>query len=160
MANDYQKRFWSKVQIVGSNKCWEWKAHKTPSGYGTFWMNNTNYRAHRVAWMISNGDIPNGLVICHKCDNPSCCNPNHLFMGTVQDNANDELSKGRYPRGENHYACKMSDATVKLIKKHFQTGDLNGVEIAKKYNINHSTAYRIKNGNHRVRETGWNTKTF
>ena len=94
-------RFWSKVDIKSEDECWNWTACKINTGYGQFGINYKIYKAHRISWIIHNCDIPEGLLICHTCDNPSCCNPKHLFLGTAKDNTQDMIKKGRYYTG-NH----------------------------------------------------------
>lgn len=90
-------RFWSKVPI-GAEGCWEWKAGLSPRGYGQFWDTGTNRGAHRYAYEQVIGPIPEGLFVCHRCDNPACVRPDHLFLGTQQDNMSDKQSKGRCGR--------------------------------------------------------------
>src|SRR3990167_2290908 len=107
------KRFWSFVEILSDDECWLWLGGKTGSGYGRFWMNGKNRCSNRVALEIKIGRIPDGLFACHTCDNPSCCNPKHLFCGTPKQNMDDMIRKGRavykrlkrdkYIRGENHH---------------------------------------------------------
>ncbi|MCH8067616.1 MAG: HNH endonuclease [Nanoarchaeota archaeon] len=92
--NEYQKtNFFSKVDK--SKDCWEWQARRSPDGYGEVGLNHKRYLAHRVSYSISNGYIPQGMFVCHKCDNPPCVNPDHLFLGTADDNMKDMVSKGR-----------------------------------------------------------------
>lgn len=88
MKEDITDRFWSKVCIKLDNECWEWKAGKV-RGYGQFSYHGNNAYAHRVAWEIVNGSIPNGLLVLHKCDNKACVNPSHLYCGTHSDNMGD-----------------------------------------------------------------------
>jgi HNH endonuclease len=88
-----EKRFWSKVQK--SEGCWLWLAGTYPNGYGRIGVNRHRVGAHRQAWIYTNGPIPVGRVICHKCDNPPCVNPAHLFLGTMSDNTQDMISKDR-----------------------------------------------------------------
>lgn len=88
-------RFWPKVNVGSDDECWEWTA-ATWGGYGQFGKSGRSYRSHRVAWVIDRGPIPPGLVVCHHCDNPPCCNPAHLFLGTIGDNNADRDAKGRH----------------------------------------------------------------
>ncbi len=88
-------RFWSKVSVIDDEFCWEWKACIGANGYGHFKIGRTPLGAHVVAYKIIKGEIPKGMLVCHSCDNPKCCNPNHLWLGTVKDNARDKIAKGR-----------------------------------------------------------------
>lgn len=96
------ERFWKKVNKAGRvvrdgmDECWEWIGGRTRQGYGVFcWERSTG--AHRVAWLIEHGSIPDGLHVLHRCDNPSCVRVSHLFLGTKFDNARDNALKGRHP---------------------------------------------------------------
>lgn len=99
---DLAFRFWRKVAKGKPDECWEWQGHRERGGYGTVAFRkakNQPYQklAHRVAWELSNtADIPDGMFVCHTCDNPPCCNPNHLWLGTQADNNRDMIQKGRY----------------------------------------------------------------
>jgi len=92
-------RFWKKVNKSGADDCWNWTAGKFRSGYGAFSVLTKLLKAHRISYMITNGPIPEGLFICHKCDNPSCVNPSHLWPGTNSDNLMDASRKGRIAFG-------------------------------------------------------------
>lgn len=97
-ANKPVDRFWENVDIRGEDECWEWRLARTSLGYGDLqWGEHTVY-AHRVAWELTNGPIPDRMCICHHCDNPPCCNPAHLFLGTQRDNVQDSITKGRFFR--------------------------------------------------------------
>jgi len=87
--------FWSKVDIRGKDECWNWTAGKLPTGYGLFYRKGHSKFTHRIAWEFVNGIIPDGMLVCHHCDNPACCNPAHLFLGTDFDNMSDMIKKGR-----------------------------------------------------------------
>jgi hypothetical protein len=94
------ERFWPKVDKSG--ECWIWRGAKNRNGYGTFMLGEFQARAHRVAYELTYGPILDRLMVCHHCDNPPCCNPAHLFLGTVADNAADMVKKGRQARGDHH----------------------------------------------------------
>ena len=100
-------RFWRKVdKSAGPDSCWIWTGTKNKKGYGSIGIGGTNFRAHRVAWFITNGPIArkgnHNLCVCHKCDVPSCCNPAHLFLGTIAENVADCKLKGRISHGYSH----------------------------------------------------------
>ena len=95
MARNDKHSFWKKVKVGKDDECWEWLACKNKKGYGFFRVNWILRRAHRFAWTVTYGKIPEGLFVCHRCDNPGCCNPKHLFLGTNTDNMVDMISKGR-----------------------------------------------------------------
>jgi hypothetical protein len=88
-----EQRFWEKVDQSGN--CWLWTAGCDRDGYGVFRHESRQWRAPRVAWTLTHGDIPEGMVVMHACDNPPCVNPAHLSIGTYQDNARDAVRKGR-----------------------------------------------------------------
>lgn len=137
------RRFWSKVAITANpDKCWEWLFGKNEYDYGTFALSKNNPQhsvlSHRVAWALTNGEIPDGLCVCHTCDNPSCVNPKHLFLGTHKANMEDKVKKGRSwkggaPNGEGNGAHKLTAEQVKYIRERYAIGDISqrklGVEM-------------------------------
>jgi hypothetical protein len=105
------RRFWSKVDMSGGlDACWPWQGELSKVGYGRFWVGKGNVLAHRAAKEITAGPIPAGLVVMHHCDNPVCCNPVHLSVGTARENVLDAVRKGRYLSGAAWYAAHPRQA--------------------------------------------------
>ena len=92
-------RFQRSYRKAGSDECWNWQASISPTGYGCFRHSKRSYRAHRVSYQLATGVYPGKLLVCHSCDNPSCVNPSHLWLGTHDDNQRDKLAKGRHRNG-------------------------------------------------------------
>lgn len=108
MLTRIEARFWGKVERQSADVCWIWRGTLVRGGYGQFSVRpGQRCAAHRFAWELSNGAIPDGLFACHRCDNPPCVNPAHLFLGTPKDNMQDKVAKGRHTNqyvGQTH--CK------------------------------------------------------
>ena len=115
---------WKYVERKAPDKCWLYTGAKRRRGYGAFTVNGKTFPAHRVAFMAATGTHPGDLMVCHRCDNPSCCNPAHLFLGTATDNVHDMLAKGRArpTRGSRHYAAKLTEAQVRELRRRRQEG--------------------------------------
>lgn len=94
-----QLRFWDNLNKEDSEICWNWMGYRNRVGYGQIKVGGKNLRAHRVAYAIANGHVPASLDVLHSCDNPPCCNPNHLWLGTDLDNVADKVAKGRQAKG-------------------------------------------------------------
>lgn len=131
-----QKRFEEKFVRGRGDECWEWIAHKNNDGYGCFGFDGKVEGAHRIAYQLYVGEIPEGLCVCHRCDNPSCVRPDHLFLGTQADNMHDRDNKGRgvFPdnSGENQWRSKFTNENVKTIRILHANGARN-VDLAKQF---------------------------
>lgn len=107
---------WKYVSNYGDHsKCWEWQRHLNAHNYGTIKIKGKQWLAHRAAYLIVHGSITDGMFICHHCDNPKCCNPDHLFEGTAKDNSQDASKKGRLSSGDKHYS-KTHPEEFKMAK--------------------------------------------
>jgi len=142
LRKTFKERFWYNTMPITESGCLIWMGY-TSKGYGMTSYRGKVQRAHRVAWMETNGEIPKGVVVCHKCDTPSCINPGHLFLGTQKDNITDMINKGRgLLRGSEHAAAKLNEADVRKIKK-----DNRGpTAISNDYCISPSTVCDIRSG--------------
>jgi len=116
-----EKDFWKHVKIGKENECWEWKGSKDDHGYGRVRYQGKEYKSHRLAWILKSGSTED-IFVCHRCDNPPCCNPNHLFLGTHQENMDDMVKKGRYgkkrnlPKGKKHWSYLHPEKTSSCEK--------------------------------------------
>lgn len=121
-----RERFWKKVDKRGPGDCWEWQGGSKVEGYGGL-ADDTGrvVLTHRFSYEIHFGAIPEGLMVCHRCDNPSCCNPNHLFLGTALDNTTDMVAKGRAraPKGIDNGKAKLNDGQVIEIRQRHEEGE-------------------------------------
>jgi hypothetical protein len=174
-------RFWSKVAKRGPDDCWEWTAGRFDelrNNYGAFKVKGRNLRSHRVAFFIASNTDPGELLVCHTCDNPPCCNPSHLFLGTTRDNADDCGAKGRHnprsgdehglrlhpeavQRGQEHWAkrnpekaaavwnVRLNPELVRAIRREYEQDGQSQIEIGKKYGVHSETVGRI------IRRRSW-----
>lgn len=141
------ERFWAKVRPGGAGECWLWTASTTGSGlpYGQFALprqrgeRQRHVYAHRMAWMLSHGPIPDGLKVCHHCDVPGCCNPSHLFLGTQADNLADCRQKGRMPELRNG---KLSVQDKLTIFRRLRSGERQ-TDIAAVYGVTSALVSRM-----------------
>lgn len=161
-----QKRFWSRVRRTDdADSCWEWIGHIGTHGYGRLTVHYRELLAHRVAYVLANGAIPGDLFVLHKCDNPACCRPDHLSLGTPGDNSRDMAEKGRaatglangnytkpwrratgerhwsrtnpelVPKGESVYSSRLTEADVLDIRRRYDAGEANLASLAKQYGM-------------------------
>lgn len=141
------RRFWDKVLVATPDECWMWKGATTSHGYGAFKVNGRICGAHILSLEAESGEAANGRFVCHSCDNPSCCNPKHLWFGTNSDNQKDCTKKGRRPPTEqtgvlNGRAVLNEDA-VREIRRLSAIGHSN-TTLGCMFGVTHSNIYRIK----------------
>lgn len=138
-----RERFEERIYPEPNSGCWLFMSTHEPGGYGRFCFNKTTRMAHRAAYEIYKGPIPDGMVVCHKCDVPACVNPDHLFLGTQSDNLKDMSDKGRRWKpewhGETHPRSKLTDDMVRQIRMERDATGASLSTLAKKYGVVHST---------------------
>ena len=134
--------FYRLADVRLGKDCWEWKGAVNHGGYGHYSGRTlstvgrrVNYVAHRASWEITMGAIPDGLLVCHRCDNPPCVNPDHLFLGTHADNMEDMVRKGRKKRGENHSRARLAESDVLRIRELVAKGGLSQAAIGELFGI-------------------------
>ena len=135
-----ERGFWMLVRKTDS--CWLWLGARSPRGYGKRFFRGKHERAHRVSWVLANGEIPAGLAVCHLCDNPLCVRPAHLFLGTVKENNADRSRKGRDARGERQHLAKLKTQDVLAIRRMAKAGVPVG-ELAKRFGVDWHTASQV-----------------
>ena len=148
-AKNTPENFWSKVQISSKEKCWEWRGAKTSGGYGNLSWRGMHVQAHRVAYFLTNGGIAletnfrqAGVAkrykrfVLHRCDNRACCNPNHLFLGSMRTNQLDAYTKGRkvQPRSE-HVNAKLTPDQVRDIRARYDRGIDKQIPLATEFGV-------------------------
>lgn len=145
------ERFWAKVKK--GDGCWTWQAGKTTYGYGKFGSAN----AHRVAWELTYGLVPDGMCVCHNCDKDYpvgdityrlCVRPDHLFLGTMAENMADKMAKGRQPSGEGNPNAKLTAAQVAEIRRMYAAGGVLHRELAAQFGVSRSLVGNIIRGEH------------
>jgi hypothetical protein len=148
-------RFWEKVAKGEPGSCWEWQGSRDELGYGFFRVrsNETMRKAHRVAWELTYGPIPPGQQVCHRCDNPPCCNPADLFLGTHADNMADRNHKGRSTKGRIAHcgehsgrAAKLTLVDVQDITRSYAAGGISQRELGIRYGVSQTQIGRIIRG--------------
>ena len=144
---EYKERFLKKIHFSGPNSCWYWTAAKDRDGYGQFRLNGRMEQAHRVAYQLWVGPIPEGLVVRHKCDNPICVHPTHLELGTQADNVRDRDERGRRAatHGVENGNSKLTDDDVQDIRARYAEGGVSLRALAKEYGVNFTHVSRIVN---------------
>jgi hypothetical protein len=136
------ERFWKRVKKT--DYCWIWQGYTAEAGYGQIGFNNKVFSTHRISWMLNFGEIPEGLCVLHKCDHPPCVNPDHLFLGTRDDNSKDAVAKGRAIKGERVGTSKLTEKDITNIKS--QKGIKSATHLSLIHNVNVSHIYKIWKG--------------
>lgn len=142
IENTLQNRFWLNVDVGNKNECWNWEGSTTKGGYGNF----ENSKAHRFSYRLHYGEFNPKLDVLHECDNPSCVNPAHLFLGSHLQNMQDMVNKGRSKRGENCAKHKLTEKQVREIRIKSSTG-MSSYDLAREYEVDPKT---IRNAVNRV----------
>jgi hypothetical protein len=161
LSPEKTEEFWSLVDRSGGiDACWEWRGSRVEYGYGLFFVGKTSYRAHRVALTLADGPIHSGLLACHSCDNPPCCNPMHLWPGTDEENSRDMASKSRsalgdrngsrlhrerMTRGEQRPLAKLTASDVVKVRQLAAEGVFHR-EIAARFGVSRSLIGQVVNG--------------
>lgn len=130
-------RLLAKAAINPNTGCWDWTAAKHKNGYGKFGMNGSTALAHRVSYELHLGPVPKGMLVCHRCDNRACINPEHFFLGTHRDNTGDMTSKGR------HGMAKLSEADIRAIRA---ASGIRQVDLAKQFGVGQAQISVIRRG--------------
>lgn len=142
-------RLWRRTSKTG--ECWEWNGGVTPKGYGTLHFFDDQSRmvrdyVHRISWIIEYGPIPDGALVCHKCDNKRCVRPDHLFLGTSKDNSHDMVQKGRSCRGEKQGHHKLTELQAREILGHYRHRRFNQPQLAAMFGVHRVTITNLVNG--------------
>jgi len=133
--------FDERLQRNKATGCLEWQGGKDKNGYGRVVVDGVTYKAHRYAYQRTLGSIPEGMMVCHKCDNPPCCDPSHLFLGTVVDNANDMIAKKLSLTGERNHKAKANPHMVRQVRK--LAGIMTQHQLANTFGISQSSISKI-----------------
>lgn len=162
LSNERKNAFWAKINVTeNKDECWEWKEYVDKNGYGRFKIGRTFFPSHRVSFSLSKKGKLSSFLVCHKCDNPKCCNPAHLFLGTQQENIDDCIAKGRYitgdkngmvkhpelvTKGDKHHNAKFTDSQIIDIRKIYAEGKTSHKKLGKIYSVSANTIKDIVNG--------------
>ena len=138
-------RFMKKL-VKQPGGCWLWKGATHQWGYGRMQFRGRVEEAHRIAWVLFKGEIPEGMHVCHNCpggDNPACCNPDHLFIGINTDNRRDSVRKGTHARDTKFARTKVPAARIQEIKDRYAKGDISQKALGKEFGVGQPTMWRI-----------------
>ncbi len=147
-CKSWEQRFWESVDRSGGlNACWEWKDRRDKDGYGHSFKQTSSQRAHRSAYMYVKGHIPDDLCILHSCDNPPCCNPAHLSVGTHADNGRDKRLRNRSASGTRNGNAKLTLAKVLHMRAlwDYDSTRYTAIVLSRKFNIGVPHIYNVVN---------------
>lgn len=152
MTEKQKDSFWNKVDIRGDDECWPWTGGhnsdpRESNRRGQVYLDDGRHVASRIAWSLHHKeDIPDDLCACHVCDVGLCMNPNHIWLGTHQENTMDSVAKRRHYHGSSHDRAKLTDLGVILARHAYVNGLMGTVELAKKLGVSHPTMSRAVTG--------------
>lgn len=142
-------RFWGQVEKRGPTECWEWQGHRDRDGYGQVKVSSGAWRTHRYSLWLAQGRLRRSAVVAHRCDNPPCVNPAHLFATSPAGNTADMIRKGRGNHGERHHKTPLTEADVLWIREAYRTGEKNQMQLAAHFGISQAAVSAI------VRRKSW-----
>ncbi len=137
-----EDRFWENVNKNAENGCWEWTGYCNELGYGRIYIEGQNVYVHRYSYELQNGPVPEDLCVLHNCpggDNPRCCNPAHLWLGTKADNSLDMVRKGRQAKGSTKRDAKLDENKVVEIRLRYQRENITFKALALEYGVDSET---------------------
>lgn len=146
MRPNTEETFWSRVQQ--GDGCWMWQGGRFTRGYGEFRYHKRNWLAHRLAWTFVHGPVPDGLFVCHHCDEPACCRPAHLFLGTPADNSADMAGKGRSISlpGTRSPSARFSADQVRAMRERYAKGGTSHHALAQEHGVTAMAIWRMVTG--------------
>jgi hypothetical protein len=144
-----EEKFWALVSPEPNSGCWLWTGATLHHGHGTVSFNGRYWQAHRLAWTFTNGAIPEGAFICHRCNVSACCNPAHLYAGNAKTNHDDMAAIGRGVRskiGSKMHCAKLDEALVGKIRMRYSAGGVTQAELARQHGVAQSNVSRAITG--------------
>lgn len=152
MSADLTEFVVARCSVESESGCWNWNLARDKNGYGKAKVKQKDIRAHRLSWIAFRGEIPIGILVCHKCDNPSCVNPDHLFLGSPQANMDDKVKKGRWRGGPDcwdksrlgagHHKAKLNEEKVLAMREMLKDRGIS--EVARFFQVSAGAVYAVK----------------